>query len=318
VLSFSAAKLGVAQPLPFLLMANLEKKRTRVGVWPTSCPTSPARTEILLNVEAASPILLFDSGVGGLTVYDALRAVLPQAPVIYAADLAGLPYGTKTEAQIAARVAGLLGRMAERFRPRLVCIACNTASTIALGMVREVLEVPVVGTVPAIKPAAALTRTGIIGLVGTEATIRQAYVDDLEAQFAQGKRLLRVAAPGLVQAAEAKLRGHAVDPVLIAVVRDRLTAMAGAQQIDTLVLACTHFPLLADELASAFGPDVAQVDGAGGIARRIAHLLEGQHFAAGSAANRPRNRFVVTGPLAGAEGLEPALAARGLGAAEAF
>ena len=263
--------------------------------------------------EPRAPILLFDSGVGGLTVYDALRKVLPEAPVIYAADLAGLPYGSKTEAQIAARVSGLLGRMAERWQPRLACIACNTASTIALGMVREVLEIPVVGTVPAIKPAAALTKTGTIGLVGTEATIRQRYVDDLEAQFASGKRLLRVAAPGLVQAAEAKLRGGVVDPMLIADVHDRLAALAGADRIDTLVLACTHFPLLADELAAAFGPGVQQVDGAAGIARRIAHLLEGQSFAAGGP-----NRFVVTGPLSGSEGLEQALDVRGFGAAEAF
>lgn len=261
----------------------------------------------------ASPILLFDSGVGGLTVYDALRDVLPDAPVIYAADLAGLPYGTKTEAQIAARVAGLLGRMAERFRPRLVCIACNTASTIALGMVREVLEIPVVGTVPAIKPAAALTRTGTIGLVGTEATIRQAYVDDLEAKFAGGKRLLRVAAPGLVAAAEAKLRGRPVDPALIADVHDRLAAMPGGKDIDTLVLACTHFPLLSEELAAAFGPQVLQIDGAQGIARRIAHLLEGQSFA-----RTGPNRFVVTGPVEGAAGLEAVLAARGFAPAEAF
>lgn len=266
-----------------------------------------------------SPILLFDSGVGGLTVYDALREVLPDAPVIYAADLAGLPYGTKTEAQIAARVAGLLGRMAERWQPRLACIACNTASTIALGMVRDVLEIPIVGTVPAIKPAAALTQSGTIGLVGTEATIRQAYVDDLETQFAQGKRLLRVAAPGLVQAAEAKLRGRAVDPALIADVRERLARMEGGADIDTLVLACTHFPLLADELAAAFGPEVRQVDGAAGIARRIAHLLAGQDFAPADAPARASlNRFVVTGPLAGAAGLEAALAARGFGAAEAF
>jgi glutamate racemase len=269
--------------------------------------------EIFLDVEAASPILLFDSGVGGLTVYDALRKVLPDAPVIYAADLAGLPYGSKTEAQIAARVAGLLGRMAERYQPRLACIACNTASTIALGMVRDVLEVPVVGTVPAIKPAAALTKTGTIGLVGTEATIRQAYVDDLEARFASGKRLLRIAAPGLVEAAEAKLRGQPVDPALIADVRARLAAMPGGEEIDTLVLACTHFPLLADELAGAFGPGVRQVDGAEGIARRIAHLIEGQSFAPTGP-----NRFVVTGPLAGAAGLEAALAARGFGPADAF
>jgi glutamate racemase len=268
---------------------------------------------VLRNLDKSSPILLFDSGVGGLTVYDALRKVLPHAPVVYAADLAGLPYGTKTESQIAARVSGLLGRMAERFRPRLVCIACNTASTIALGMVRDVLEIPVVGTVPAIKPAAALTQTGTIGLVGTEATIRQAYVDDLEARFAGGTRLLRIAAPGLVAAAEAKLRGRDVDPALIADVKARLAAMPGGADIDTLVLACTHFPLLSDELAAAFGDKVRQVDGAEGIARRIAHLLEGQTFTA-----QGPNRFVVTGPLAGAEGLEAALARRGFGPAEVF
>ncbi|MFN3989217.1 MAG: glutamate racemase [Erythrobacter sp.] len=264
-------------------------------------------------VEAHSPILLFDSGVGGLTVYDALREILPGAPVIYAADLAGLPYGSKTEAQIAARVAGLLGRMAERFRPRLVCIACNTASTIALGMVREVLEIPVVGTVPAIKPAASLTQTGTIGLIGTEATIRQAYVDRLEADFAHGTRLLRIAAPEFVGLAEGKLRGAPVDLAPVRAIAERLAAMPGGGAIDTLVLACTHFPLLADELTAVFGADVALVDGAKGIARRIAHLLEGQEFA------KPLpNRFIVTGPLAAAAGLESALVMRGFGPAESF
>ncbi|MEO6093032.1 MAG: glutamate racemase, partial [Novosphingobium sp.] len=229
--------------------------------------------------DPGSPILLFDSGVGGLSVLAELRRILPQAPVIYAADTAGLPYGAKTEAQIAARVAGLLGRMTERFRPRLVCIACNTASTIALGMVREVLEVPIVGTVPAIKPAAAMTRSGVIGLLGTEATIRQAYVDRLEHEFAAGKLLLRAAAPDLVAAAEAKLRGEAVPREVFADAASALRAQPGGERIDTVVLACTHFPLLAEELSAAFGPDVRFIDGAAGIARRIAFLTEGQGFA---------------------------------------
>ena len=116
-----------------------------------------AHGKTVLN--ASQPILLFDTGVGGLSVYDALRETVPGAPIIYAADYAGIPYGEKTEAAVAARVAGLLGRMAERFSPRLACIACNTASPIALGMVRDVLDIPIVGTVPAIKPAASLTRT---------------------------------------------------------------------------------------------------------------------------------------------------------------
>lgn len=230
------------------------------------------------SIDPTAPILLFDSGVGGLTVLGALREVLPQAPVVYVADNAGLPYGTKTEAQIAARVSGLLGRLTERLRPRLVCIACNTASTIALGMVREVLEVPIVGTVPAIKPAAAMTRSGVIGLLGTEATIRQGYVDRLEAQFAADKRLLRFGAPGLVAAAEAKLRGEPLDPEAVAQAVAGLRAMPNGAAIDTVVLACTHFPLLEDELGRAFGPGVRFVHGAAGIARQIARLLAGQAF----------------------------------------
>lgn len=230
-------------------------------------------------MDAAAPLLFFDSGVGGLSVLAEVRKLLPAAPVIYAADNAGLPYGTKTEAEVAARVCGLLGRMAERYHPRLICIACNTASTIALGMVRDVLNVPIVGTVPAIKPAAEHTRTGTIGLLGTAATIRQPYVDRLEAEFAQGKTLLRAAAPELVGAAEARLRGEAVDPAVYARAAASLRSQPGGDAIDTVVLACTHFPLVEAELAAAFGPGTRFVHGAGGIARRIARLIEGQAFA---------------------------------------
>jgi glutamate racemase len=228
------------------------------------------------EIDPAAPLLLFDSGVGGLSVLAEVRRLLPDAPVIYAADNGGLPYGPKTEAEVAARVCGLLGRMAERFRPRLICIACNTASTIALGMVRDVLEIPIVGTVPAIKPAAEQTRTGTIGLLGTAATIRQPYVDRLEAEFAQGKRLLRAAAPELVAAAEAKLRGEPFDPVVYQRAARALRDQAGGEQIDTVVLACTHFPLVEPELAEVFGAGVSFVHGAAGIARRIKRLTEGQ------------------------------------------
>jgi glutamate racemase len=231
-----------------------------------------------MNPDPSSPILLFDSGLGGLSVLRAVREHLPDAPVIYAADFAGMPYGEKTEAQVAARVAGLLGRLAERFHPRLICIACNTASTIALGMVRDVLEVPIVGTVPAIKPAAEMTRTGTIGLLGTAATIRQAYVDKLEAEFATGKRLLRHAAPELVDAAELKLRGGTADPAVFTRAAEGLLRQPGGADIDTVVLACTHFPLVQDELDRAFGGKVQFIDGAQGIARRIAYLTRGQSF----------------------------------------
>lgn len=227
----------------------------------------------------AAPILLFDSGVGGLTVLAELRKLLPNAPVIYFADIAGLPYGEKTEAEVAARVAGLLGRLSERYGPRLITIACNTASTIALGMVREVLQVPIVGTVPAIKPAAAMTRSGAIGLLGTAATIRQGYVDRLEAEFGNGHRLIRHAAPGLVQAAEAVLRGARPDPAVFEAAAAGLRNQPGGDGIDTVVLACTHFPLVEAQLAAAFPAGTRFVHGAEGIARRIHFLTAGQPFA---------------------------------------
>ncbi|MEM7666748.1 MAG: glutamate racemase [Pseudomonadota bacterium] len=270
-------------------------------------------------MDASSPILLFDTGVGGLTVYDALRRVLPDVPIIFAADYAGMPYGKKTEAEVAARVAGLLGRMSERYRPRLACIACNTASTIALGMVRDVLEIPIVGTVPAIKPAALGTKTGVIGLLGTQATIRQRYVDDLERDFAGGKTLLRHAAPDLVDEAENKLRGKPANRDVLKAALEGVSDGDKGISLDRIVLGCTHFPLLREELMDVavfdlgMPPDIQLIDGADGIARRIASLLDGQDFAP-----TIPNRFVVKGDVKAATGLEAALAARDLGPAEPF
>lgn len=266
-----------------------------------------------MSIEPSSPVLLFDSGVGGLSVFAELNRILPNAPVIYAADLAGLPYGTKTEPQIAARVTGLLGRMAERYKPRLICIACNTASTIALEMVRDVLEVPIVGTVPAIKPAASLTQTGVIGLLGTQATIRQHYVDNLEAEFAQGKTLLRLATPELVAVAEGKLRGDAVDMSVIEGAASRLNEMADGREVDTLVLACTHFPLLDRELHEVFGEKITLLHGAGGIARQIARLVEGQSFD-----RTVGRRAVMTGNPDDFRRLERVLATYGIDHIEQF
>ncbi|HYD23905.1 MAG TPA: glutamate racemase [Croceibacterium sp.] len=258
-------------------------------------------------MDAKDPILLFDSGVGGLTVLAELRKLLPHAPVIYAADTAGLPYGEKTEAEIAARVAGLLGRLSERHSPRLITIACNTASTIALGMVREVLKVPIVGTVPAIKPAAALTRTGTIGLLGTAATIRQGYVDRLEAEFARDKRLIRHACPELVAAAEAVLRGEEPGPAVFEAAAAGLREQAGGEAIDTVVLACTHFPLVENQLRAALGADVRFVHGAEGIARRIDFLTRGQEFA-----RTAPDLALFTGDAAQFARLAPALRRYGL------
>ena len=227
----------------------------------------------------SSPILFFDSGVGGLSVLGPTRALLPKAPVVYAADNAAFPYGTRSEAEIAARVPALLGRLVERFHPRLAVIACNTASTIALDHVRAALDIPVVGTVPAIKPAAELSKTRVIGVLGTEATVRQPYVDNLAREFAADCEIVRHGSPELVALAEGKLAGGSIDPGDVATaIRPMLDHPRGAE-MDVVVLACTHFPLLAEELGSAL-PGVTLVDGGPGIARRIAHLTEGQPWPA--------------------------------------
>lgn len=219
------------------------------------------------------PILFFDSGVGGLSVVAPTRALLPTAPFVYAADSAGFPYGTRNEAEIAVRVPALLGRLVERYRPRLVVIACNTASTIALPAVRAALDLPVVGTVPAIRPAAAMSITRTIGVLGTQATVRQAYVDDLAARFAADCRVIRHGSADLVALAEAKLQGAAPEPERYRAVLAGLFAQPGGEAIDVIVNACTHFPLVEAELAAAAAPrQVGFVDGGPGIARRIAHL----------------------------------------------
>lgn len=223
----------------------------------------------------AAPILFFDSGVGGLSVLAPTRLLLPNAAFVYAADNAAFPYGTRSEAEIAARVPALLGRLVERYRPRLAVIACNTASTIALDHVRSALDIPVVGTVPAIKPAAALSRTRVIGVLGTEATVRQPYVDNLAATFATDCTVIRHGSKELVELAEAKLGGAAIDIAQVAAALAPMRAAAHGNEIDVVVLACTHFPLLAAEIAAAW-PGVTLLDGGAGIARRIAHLTAGQ------------------------------------------
>jgi glutamate racemase len=226
-------------------------------------------------VDANAPILFFDSGVGGLSVLGPTLKLLPNAPIIYAADSAGFPYGKRSEAEIASRVPALLGRLVERFHPRLAVIACNTASTIALDHVRSALNLPVVGTVPAIKPAAEISKSRVIGVLGTEATVRQPYVDDLAAKFATDCTIVRHGSPNLVELAEAKLASEDVDVDAVRTAAQPMFDAPDGDRIDTVVLACTHFPLLGQELRSAF-PNVNYVDGGDGIARRISYLTREQ------------------------------------------
>ncbi|GAA4812517.1 glutamate racemase [Sphingosinicella ginsenosidimutans] len=257
---------------------------------------------------AAGPILVFDSGVGGLSVLKAIRAELPHAPILYVADSAGFPYGTKNPVEIAARVPALLGRLAERYDPAIIVIACNTASTIALDAVRAALDLPIVGTVPAIKPAAALSKTRAIGVLGTDATIVQPYVDRLAGEFAADCAVIRHGSAALVERAEARLRGETANPQAAARALAGLFDQPGGERIDTIVLACTHFPLVEDELAAAAPRPIAFVDGSAGIARRTAWLAREIEWPAGP----HEDAALFTGGAAQAEAYVPGLAAFGL------
>ena len=190
-------------------------------------------------MQPSAPILFFDSGVGGLSVLEPTLKLLPNAPVVYCADSAGFPYGKKSDAELASRIPALLGRLVERYHPRLAVIACNTASTIALEHVRSALDLPVVGTVPAIKPAAEISKSRVIGVLGTEATVRQPYVDDLAAKFAADCTIIRHGSPELVELAKAKLGGDriSVQAVRAAAAREVVVdvdAVAGGHGIHAL------------------------------------------------------------------------------------
>src|SRR3712207_1963060 len=256
----------------------------------------------------AKPLLIFDSGIGGLSVLAPLRALLPTAPIVYVADSAGYPYGTKRPAEIEARVPALLGRLAERVDPELIVIACNTASTIALDAVRSALDLPIVGTVPAIKPAAEQSKTRVIGVLGTEATMVQPYVDRLAAEFAADCTLIRHGSAELVDFAEGKLRGEPPPLAAYQGVMEGLLRQPRGERMDTVVLACTHFPLVKAELAEAAPRRLAFVDGNEGIARRTAWLTRDVAWP-----DAPGEGIAAfTGAAADAEAYRPALARHGL------
>lgn len=218
--------------------------------------------------------LIFDSGVGGLSVLKEVAALLPGIRLTYAADNLAFPYGPKPEEELVARVTSILRRLVDETAPDVVVVACNTASTHALDAARLVLPVPVVGVVPAIKPAAQSSVSRTIGLLATTATVASPYTKSLIEQFAAGCAVICCAAPELVDAAERKMQGEAPDQAMIAAVLDRMLGAPGGAEIDTIVLGCTHFPLLEPELARAAGRPIAWMDSGAAIARRVATILK--------------------------------------------
>jgi glutamate racemase len=247
-------------------------------------------------------VLVFDSGVGGLSVLDAVASAGLAVELDYVADNDWLPYGLKADAEIAARVPALLERLAAQWDPDAVILACNTASTIALEPTRAAIWAPVIGVVPPIKPAAVRTQSGVIGLLATPATVRRHYTNELIAQFAPDKRVVRHGSAELVAAAEAKLHGLAVDASAIRAAIEGLFGAPGGGAIDVVALACTHFPLLTEELSQAAPRTCVWLDSGAAIARRLAHLLilpagEARMRRAGftSAATAPIGAFAARG-----------------------
>jgi glutamate racemase len=222
---------------------------------------------------ARGRVLVFDSGVGGLTVAGEIRALGPRLSVHYAADTGFFPYGDKSDDALRERLPKVAKALVAAVRPDVFVIACNTASTLALAEVRAVLDIPVVGTVPAIKPAAKLTETGTIGLLATPGTIRRAYTAKLIEDFAAGKRVILHGSLELVKLAEAHARGEDVPPDAFAAAQAPLFAAEGGHAIDTIVLACTHFPLVRGQLIATAPRPVSYIDSGAAIARQTIRVL---------------------------------------------
>ncbi|ADO11264.1 Glutamate racemase [Pantoea vagans C9-1] len=217
-------------------------------------------------------VLVFDSGVGGLSVYDEVRQLLPDLHYLYAFDNAGFPYGEKSETFIVERVVAIVEAITQRYPLSLVIIACNTASTVSLPALRERFAFPVVGVVPAIKPAARLTRNGVVGLLATRATVRRPYTHELVSQFAGSCNIEMLGSAELVELAEAKL--HGAEVALDEVRRIVQPWLRMAEPPDTVVLGCTHFPLLREELQQVLPEGTRLIDSGAAIARRTVWLLE--------------------------------------------
>ncbi|GLR08799.1 glutamate racemase [Mixta theicola] len=222
--------------------------------------------------ELRPTVLVFDSGVGGLSVYNEVRQLLPNLHYLYAFDNVAFPYGEKSEDFIVERVVEIVDAVAKRYPLSMVIIACNTASTVSLPALRSRFAFPVVGVVPAIKPAARLTRNGIVGLLATRATVSRPYTRDLVAQFASECKTEMLGSAELVELAEMKLHGQTIPLETIRRILQPWLRMP--EPPDTVVLGCTHFPLLAEELQAVLPEGTRLIDSGAAIARRTVWLLE--------------------------------------------
>ena len=222
---------------------------------------------------AGAHLLAFDSGIGGYGVVGALRSRLPGVRVTMLADNAFYPYGEMADAALIARIEDVIARAIVRFAPDAVVIACNTASTMALGALRARFELPFIGCVPPIKWAASLSRTRTIGLLATAATVRRPYLTDLAQRFAPDCRLIAHGARGLADMAEAAFRGQPIDRDAIRRELDCLLGQDGGDAIDTVCIGCTHYSFLLAALREASPAGITWLDPAEAVARRTEAVL---------------------------------------------
>jgi glutamate racemase len=222
---------------------------------------------------STAPIGVFDSGVGGLTILTALQRTLPQEDFIYIADTAHCPYGTRSEAEVVD-----LSLRACRFLiqrdVKLIVVACNTASQSALNILRATYSVPFVGVVPAVKPAARITKSGRIGVIATNQAARAAYLQQLIDHFAEGIEVEAVGSPEMVTLAE---QGEFDGPHVEEVVKRTLQPLLD-KGVDVIVLGCTHFPALRPAIERLAGKRVQIIDSGAAIARRTYSILESEDF----------------------------------------
>ena len=248
-------------------------------------------------------ILVFDSGSGGLSVAQAIRQQLPDANMIYAADTAAFPYGRWAEVMLVKRILRVMRELVSAVEPDCIVIGCNTASTLALEVLREEFRIPFVGTVPAIKPAAAQTQTGVIGVLATPGTVRREYTKTLIHTYAFHCKVLLHGASEMAEIAERKLAGERVDLKQLLAEIKPVFKTKGGQKTDTVVLGCTHYPLLLDELREIAPWPVNWIDPAPAIARRTQSILPDAMGRTGSPAEIVADTVILTAALAGEQKL---------------
>lgn len=234
-------------------------------------------------------VLLFDSGIGGLSIADAIRRRLPRADLVYAGDNAGFPYGDLAEHEVVTRCVILVEEALARWPCDLVVVACNTASTVVLPALRARLGIPVVGVVPAIKPAAALSRTRRLGVLATPATVDRPYLASLIDEYAADCTVLRLGSSELVRLAEEGMGEGRADAEQVSAILQPL--LLG--EPDTVVLGCTHFPLIRESLARAMPGVNYWVDSGDAIARRVVQLLAEKGIA-GAGTGQGASTFLFT------------------------